>query len=161
MKQIFLTRGRRLALVASLALAVAAGALTSSGWAHRAHVSAPAPSTAGLNKQYTACLQANGATWTPIANSGGMYRVDIPAAANARCAALDLAREAAGDGNAAVANWIASIQSVSPDFWGCLGAAGYHVPGGTGQQSDYASANFMSTARSCAANVGVSLPPGP
>jgi hypothetical protein len=160
MKQMFSSRGRRVAIMAAVLASVAAGAMTSAGWAHRAHVTGPAPSTAALNRAYAACIEGNGATYSPLAKSGGMYQVNIPAEANAKCAALDLAREAAGNGDAGVAGWLATIEAPA-SFWGCLGASGYHVPGGSGQGSDYASSAFVSTARSCAVSQGVALPVGP
>jgi hypothetical protein len=152
----------RLAAAGAIIAALGAGALTAGGRsaaATLAHAgSAPAPSTTALNQRYTACIRSNGATWTPIANSGGVYRVDIPAGTNALCAGLDLAREAAGDGDAVTASWLARISNAPVGFWSCLGAAGFHITGGTGQRSDYGSADFGSTARTCAASTGVVLP---
>jgi len=163
MRTFFNSRRRRLVVsAATVTIAVAAGALTSSGWARGQHVAAPAASTAQLNQLYTACIKSAGATWTPLADGSGMYQVNIPAAANARCAPLDLAREAAGNGDASTAAWLATLPSSAPaGFWGCLGAAGYHVPGGAGQRSDYGSTDFAATARQCAAQAGVTLPAGP
>ncbi len=163
MRQFFISPRRRLVVsVAAAVIAVAAGALTSAGWARSQRAAAPAPSTAALNQQYTACIKAAGATWTPLADGSGMYQVNIPAAANARCAPLDLAREAAGNGDASTATWLASMSASAPaGFWGCLGASGYHVPGGSGQRSDYGSADFAAAAKQCAAQAGVTLPAGP
>lgn len=87
-----------------------------------------------------------------------MYQVDIPAAANAGCASLDLAREAAGQGDEATAGWLARIGTAPAAFWSCVGAAGFHTSGGPGQRSDYGSAAFDQTARSCAADTGMTLP---
>jgi hypothetical protein len=42
-----------------------------------------------------------------------------------------------------------------------VSAAGFHVTGGTGQRSDYSSADFASTASACAAANGVALPASP
>jgi hypothetical protein len=140
---------------------VAAGAIVSARSTPTAQGAAPAASTAALNAQYTACLRSNGARWVPIPNSGGVFRVDIPAAANARCSSLDLAREAAGQGDAATAAWLARIGSAPAGFWACVGAAGFHVTGDTGQRSDYSSADFASTASACAAANGVALPANP
>ena len=153
---------KRAALVAAIAAAIAAGALALSGRSAPVGSSkAPASSTARLNQRYTACIRAGGATWTLLPGSGGLYRVDIPAVANARCAGLDLAREAAGEGDAATAAWLAGIDSAPEDFWACVGAAGFHTPGGVGQRSDYASAEFGATARDCAAGAGISLAEAP
>lgn len=153
----------RLTLAAVVLAAMAAGALTAAGQStprEKAAVSnPPAASTAALNRRYTACIKANGATWKLIPNSGGMYRVDIPPVANARCAALDLARTAAGDGDAATADWLVGIEGAPPEFWSCLGAAGFHVPGGSGQRADYGSSAFADAAGQCAATTGVTLPP--
>jgi hypothetical protein len=146
----------------ALVCAVAVGAIVSAARSTpTAQGAAPAASTAALNAQYTACLRSNGARWIPIPNSGGVFRVEIPAVANARCSSLDLAREAAGQGDAATAAWLARIGSAPNAFWACVGAAGFHVNGGTGQRSDYASADFASTASGCAAANGVALPAGP
>jgi hypothetical protein len=150
------------AVTGALVCAVAAGAIVSAARSTpAAHAAPPAASTAALNAQYTACLKSNGAKWIPIANSGGFFRVQIPAAANANCSSLDLAREAAADGDAVTAAWLARIGSAPAGFWACVGAAGFHVTGGTGQRSDYSSADFGSTARACAAANGVALPEGP
>lgn len=153
----------RFAFAAAIVIALAAGALTSAGLSTPRLKSvagnAPAAATASLNQRYTACITSNGATWTLIANSGGMYRVDIPAAANARCAGLDLAREAAGQGDAATASWLARIDGAPEAFWACVGAAGFHISGRSGQRSDYGSATFAATARDCAVSSGVTLPP--
>ena len=152
----------RFAFAGAIVVAIAAGVMTSAGQSTprtKAGAStAPATSTAGLNQRYTACIKAHGATWTLIANSGGMYRVDIPAAANAQCAALDLAREAAGQGDATTASWLALIEAAPAEFWSCVGAAGFHTSGGSGQRSDYGSAAFGKVARDCAAAAGVTLP---
>lgn len=162
MRHFFSSPRRRLVSTTALVVALSAGVLTSTGWARKQHVAAPAPSTAALNAQYTACIKAAGATWTPLADGSGMYRVDVPAAANASCAPLDLAREAAGNGDGATATWLASISSSAPaSFWGCLGASGYHVSGGDGQRSDYGSADFAGAAHACAAQAGITLPAGP
>jgi hypothetical protein len=153
---------KRVALAVATVAAVAAGALTSAALSSPSRLEGsakgPAASTAGLNKRYVACLRANGATYTLIPKSGGMYRVDIPAAANAACAALDVAREAAADGDAKTADWLARINAPSAAFWSCVGAAGFHVTGGSGQRSDYGSAAFAAIARTCAADAGISLP---
>jgi hypothetical protein len=150
------------AITGALVCAVAAGAITSAALSTpKVQGAAPAASTAALNAQYTACLKANGAKWIPIPNSGGFFRVQIPAAANARCSGLDLAREAAGEGDAATASWLARIRSAPAAFWACVSAAGFHVTGGIGQRSDYGSAEFGSTAHACAAANGVALPAGP
>lgn len=152
----------RFAIAGAIVVAIAAGVMTAAGQSTprtKATVSnGPAASTAALNQRYTACIKSNGATWTPIANSGGMYRVDIPAVANARCAGLDLAREAAGQGDAATARWLALIEGAPAAFWSCVGAAGFHTSGGSGQRSDYGSAAFGETAHGCAATAGVTLP---
>ena len=153
---------KRVAIVVSIVGAVAAGALTASGQTSSNRPDVPAAGqavvTAGLSQRYTACIRAGGATWTPIANSGGMYRVDIPAEANASCAGLELAREAAGQGDFATAAWLARIEGAPGAFWACVGAAGFHTPAGAGQRSDYASAAFGETARGCAVATGVTLP---
>ena len=150
----------RAMFVAAVIVAAVAGTLTSGGWSAvtGAKGVAPAASTSNLNQRYTDCIKANGATWTAIPDGGGMYQVNVPAAANAACAGLDLAREAAGDGDAATAVWLAKITSARAGFWSCISAAGFHITGSTGQRSDYGSAAFASTAQSCAATEGIALP---
>jgi hypothetical protein len=151
---------RRVAVVGALVAAVAAGALAPTGnsTARPTAENSPAPSTSALNQRYAACLKANGASWTRIANSGGMYRVDIPLAATEACSGLDLAREAAGQGDARTAAWLTRVGPAPASFWACISAAGYHVSGGTGQRSDYGSSAFADTAGACAASAGVTLP---
>jgi hypothetical protein len=153
---------KRVAFASAVAVAISAGALTSAGQSapgpFAKAANGPSASTAGLNARYTACLRSNGATWTRIPNGDGFFRVDIPAAANAQCAGLDLAREAAAQGDASTASWLAKIDSAPAGFWSCVGAAGFHTSGGAGQRSDYASEGFAATARGCASSAGIALP---
>jgi hypothetical protein len=141
-----------LAVVAVLACLTATTAVAGLEYA------SPTPSTRPLNLQFTACIKAHGAVWKPIADTGGISEVKIPTDAVENCAALDLAREAAGSGHAHAATWIASIGPAPLAFWACIGAAGFHVTNGAGQRDDYDSADFRTTAQACASTEHISLP---
>ena len=148
-------RRRRRALLAASAVLACATATTAVA---SLEYGSPAPSTRPLNLQFTTCIEAHGASYTPIPNSGGVSGVAIPTDAVVNCAALDLAREAAGNGHAHAASWLASIGPAPLSFWTCIGAAGFHVLNGAGQRDDYDSPDFDAVARTCASTTHISLP---
>ena len=152
------TRAKRRRRRGLLAVGAALACLTATTAVASLEYGSPTPSTQPLNLQFTACIKAHGANWKPIPDSGGVSEVTIPPDAVENCAALDLAREAAGNGHDHAATWIASIGPAPLAFWNCIGAAGFHVPNGAGQRDDYDSADFLSTTRACAKTADVSLP---
>jgi hypothetical protein len=141
-----------------LAVAAALACLTATTAVAGLEYGMPTPSTRPLNLQYADCIKTHGANWKTIPDSGGFSEVTIPPDAVEHCAALDLAREAAGNGHAHAATWIASIGPAPLAFWTCIGGAGFHVTNGAGQRDDYDSPDFRSVTLACAKTQHVTLP---